>query len=123
MSAALRPWTGEAADYLAGTARLLAEDEPRVRAFTHVDLDAARAAAVRADGPLAGMPIAVKEIIDVAGMPVTLGSTVFAGRIATRDAEAVARLRRAGAVVLGMTTTTPFACGTSTGTGIRCGGG
>ncbi|MGY4709158.1 amidase [Mycolicibacterium sp. CBM1] len=116
MTVALRPWTGEADDYLAGTARLLAELEPRVRAFSHVDLDGARADAGRADGPLAGMPIAVKEIIDVAGMPVTLGSTVFTGRIATRDAEAVARLRRAGAVVVGMTTTTPFACGTTTDT-------
>ncbi|ABM13955.1 amidase [Mycolicibacterium austroafricanum] len=116
MTAALRPWTGDAADYLAGSAQMLAELEPGVRAFTHVDVDAARTAATRAVGPLAGMPVAVKEIIDVAGMPVTFGSIVFAGRIATEDAEAVARLRRAGAVVVGMTTTTPFACGTTTGT-------
>lgn len=96
------------------TALMMAEREPDLRAFTHVDLDGARAAAAQASGPLAGLPIAVKEIIDVAGMPVTFGSALFADRVPERDAAAVARLRSAGAVVVGTTTTTPFACGTTT---------
>ena len=110
----LRPWTGDRAQYLATTARLVAESEPRVRAFTHLDLDAAAGEPVPDGAPLAGLPIAVKEIIDVAGWPVTLGSTTMTDRIATADAEPVRRLRAAGAVVAGMTTTTPFACGTTT---------
>ncbi|MBX6388807.1 MAG: amidase [Frankia sp.] len=121
MTVAPRPWTpGDAAAYLGETARLLAGAEPTLRAFTHVDLAAARAAAARAaagdgaGGPLAGMPFAVKEIIDVAGAPVGFGSRVFAHRVAEADAEAVRRLRAAGAEVIGLTTSTPFACGTTT---------
>lgn len=112
MTAMLRPWTGP--DHLDLTEQLVAEMEPQLRAFTHVDLPAARAAAAQASGPLAGLPIAVKEIIDVAGLPITYGSAAFAGRTPSADADAVARLRAAGAVVVGTTTTTPFACGTTT---------
>lgn len=117
MSAMLRPWVGStvtASDYLAGTENLLADVEPWLRAFTHVDVERARAEIATAEGPLASMLIAVKEIIDVADLPVGLGSAVFAARTAPLDAEAVARLRAAGAVVLGCTTSTPFACGTTT---------
>lgn len=109
-----RPWHGAAAGYLDETARRLAEVEPWLRAFTHVDLAGARDAASSATGPLAGMPFAVKEIIDVAGLPVGLGSRLFADRVPSRDATAVRRLRAAGAVVAGVTTSTPFACGTTT---------
>lgn len=111
----LRPWTGDAATYAAGSAALLAAHEPRVRAFTHLlDPEEWATQAAAATGPLAGMPVAVKEIIDVAGLPVTFGSPVFADRVPVTDAEAVRRLRAAGAVVVGTTTTTPFACGTTT---------
>ncbi|MEQ6903594.1 amidase [Nocardioides sp. YIM 152588] len=88
----------------------IAERDPELQAFVHVVADPEPPAA----GPLSGLPIAVKEIIDVAGLPVTYGSSLFADRVASRDAEAVARLRAAGAVVVGTTTTTPFACGTTT---------
>lgn len=114
MSLLLRPWTGDAQSYLDGTEELLARHESRIRALTAVDFHAARNEATQALGPLGGMPILVKEIIDVAGQPVTFGSQLFAGRVAERDATAVASLRQAGATVLGMTTTTPFACGTTT---------
>jgi amidase len=60
-------------------------------------------------GPLADVVLGVKDVIDVAGMPTTHGSPAFAGNIATADAECVARLRRAGAVVLGKTVTAEFA--------------
>lgn len=108
----LRPWIGR--DHLDLTEQLLRDVEPWLRAFTHIDLVAARASAAASSGPLAGMPVAVKEIIDVAGMPITYGSRVHAGRTPKVDALAVSRLRRAGAVLVGTTTTTPFACGTTT---------
>ena len=60
-------------------------------------------------GPLAGMVLAVKDVIDVAGMPTTHGSPIFAGAIAAADAEAVALLRAAGAAVLGKAVTAEFA--------------
>jgi aspartyl-tRNA(Asn)/glutamyl-tRNA(Gln) amidotransferase subunit A len=61
--------------------------------------------------PLEGIPFAVKDIIDVAGSPVTCGSRLTGDRIAQRDAEVVARLRAAGAIPIAMTATTEFACG------------
>jgi aspartyl-tRNA(Asn)/glutamyl-tRNA(Gln) amidotransferase subunit A len=87
-----------------------------VHAFTHVNPDAL-AEADRADGLLAhgdqgifcGIPVAVKDLIDVAGQPATCGSAVFAGRIAESDAAAVARLRAQGAVILGKVATYEFA--------------
>jgi aspartyl-tRNA(Asn)/glutamyl-tRNA(Gln) amidotransferase subunit A len=54
-----------------------------------------------AAGPLAGLALAVKDNVDVAGMPTTAGFAAYAGRIAQQDAPAVAALRRAGVVVLG----------------------
>lgn len=109
-----RRWTGRREEYLATTADLIEHTEPWLRAFTAVDVDAARTAEVAPTAPLAGMPIAVKEIIDVAGWPITRGADTITDRVATTDAEPVRRLREAGAVVLGITTSTPFACGTTT---------
>ena len=60
-------------------------------------------------GPLHGVPIAVKDILDTAGLETCAGSTLLAGRVPERDAEAVACLRRAGALVLGKTAMTEFA--------------
>lgn len=108
------PWTGELASHLAGTVALLDEHEPRLRAFTHLDRDLLAHPPAAPAGPLAGMPLAVKEIIDVAGMPTTYGSRLYTDRVPGHDAESVARLRAAGALVVGMSTTTPFACGTTT---------
>ncbi|GAA2234994.1 amidase [Herbiconiux moechotypicola] len=114
---------GTPSEFLAGVAARLARWEPELRAFTHVDLDRAAVAAAEADArwaagtplsPIDGMPVAVKEIIDSAEFPTELGSSLFAGRRPEADAEAVARLRAAGAIVIGMTTSTPFACGTTT---------
>lgn len=92
--------------------------EPDIRAFEHIDPDYVRKEAARHDalrrsgrpiGPLHGLPIAIKDIIDVAGMPTGNGSPLCAGQTASRDATLVASLKRAGALVLGKAVTTEFA--------------
>lgn len=85
--------------------------EPDVGAWELVDRDAARTAAGRPDlaGPLRGVPVGVKDIIDVAGLPTRCGSPVRRDHVATDDAWCVRRLRAAGAIVLGKTVTTEFA--------------
>ena len=62
-------------------------------------------------GPLHGVPVAVKDVIDTAGLATTMGSRHFAGHLPDRDATVVARLRAAGAVIVGKTTTHEFAYG------------
>ena len=71
--------------------------------------EARREAADPRPGPLAGLPVTIKEAFDVAGMPATCGLTSRAGRVATTDATAVARLRAAGAIIVA-TTITPDNC-------------
>lgn len=92
--------------------------EPRVRAWVHVDADGALAAAKARDaearqghvrGPLHGIPVGIKDIIHVAGIVTTAGARPSAHTRPERDAAAVARLRAAGAVILGKTATTEFA--------------
>ncbi|HET8577150.1 MAG TPA: amidase [Methylomirabilota bacterium] len=92
--------------------------EPTVRAWVHLDRDAAARVAVQRDmearegrfmGALHGVPVALKDIFDAAGLVTTAGAGPFAHRTATADAASVARLRAAGAVVLGKVTTTAFA--------------
>lgn len=60
-------------------------------------------------GRLHGVPIAIKDIFDTAGMPTEMGSPIHKGRVPRRDAVAVARLKAAGAVIMGKTVTTEFA--------------
>ena len=61
-------------------------------------------------GPLHGIPIGVKDIIDVTGWPTKCGSPLRNGHIADRDAAVVTSLRKAGAILLGKTVTTEWAC-------------
>jgi aspartyl-tRNA(Asn)/glutamyl-tRNA(Gln) amidotransferase subunit A len=95
----------------------------RVGAFVVVLAERARAEAGERDaarrrgaatGPLHGVPVAVKDLIDVAGAVTAAGSAKLAGNLARRDAEVVARLRAAGAVVVGKTRTHEFAYGVVT---------
>ncbi|MCW5730638.1 MAG: amidase [Alphaproteobacteria bacterium] len=60
-------------------------------------------------GPLAGIPVGIKDVYDTAEMPTEYGSPIFAGHRPARDCVMVARLRAAGAVILGKTATTEFA--------------
>ena len=93
--------------------------DERVRAWVVVDEEAAQKAARQAEeeiargryrGPLHGIPLGIKDIIDVAGLPTEAGSPLRRGHVAERDAPLVAALRRAGAVILGKTVTVEFAC-------------
>jgi Asp-tRNA(Asn)/Glu-tRNA(Gln) amidotransferase A subunit family amidase len=92
----------------------IAEREPQVRAWTHVDANGARARARHLDrsassGPLHGLPIAVKDLFDTVDMAATYGSPIYAGHRPAWDAVAVALARAAGGIVVGKTVTTEFA--------------
>jgi aspartyl-tRNA(Asn)/glutamyl-tRNA(Gln) amidotransferase subunit A len=88
-----------------------------ISAFTHLATDAleqarradAMLAAGEDPGPFCGVPVAVKDLIDVQGQPATSGSRVLAGRIAPSDALALSRLRAQGAVLIGKVATYEFA--------------
>lgn len=88
-------------------ARIAARDAA-VRGWAFIDKDAEGGAGPLA-GPLAGLVLGVKDVIDVAGMPTTHGSHAYRDNIPAADAECVARLRAAGAIVLGKTVTAEFA--------------
>ena len=94
--------------------------DPRLNAFIRVDGEAAMAAARQAEaeaasgrlrGPLHGVPVGIKDIIDVASLPSTCHSKVLQDHIATSDAVCVSKLRAAGALVMGKLSTHEFAIG------------
>jgi len=97
----------------------IAEREPSVRAFAHVATEAALAAARDADtalllgdgpfGPLHGVPVAIKDIIETADMPTQYNSRLYRGFRPAQDAACVSILRSAGAVLIGKTETIEFA--------------
>ena len=88
---------------------------PHLNAFITLRAEEALAEADSAPrGALYGVPLAVKDVIDVAGMPTTAASKILAGNVPRRDAECVRRLRAAGAVVVGKTNTHEFAYGATT---------
>jgi aspartyl-tRNA(Asn)/glutamyl-tRNA(Gln) amidotransferase subunit A len=104
--------------------RRIAADDARLNAFIRVMADEARRDAAQADrdlaagrdrGPLHGVPIAVKDLIDIRGLPTTAASRVRDGHIAVSDAPVIARLREAGAVLIGKTNLDEFAFGTTSG--------
>lgn len=76
--------------------------------------EADRVAALPGRGPLWGVPIGIKDVIDVAGARTTAASRILAGNVASRDAGVVERLRGAGAVILGKINTHEFAFGAMT---------
>lgn len=85
--------------------------EPRLQAWVGFDADAARRRARNAprSGPLAGLPFAVKDNIDTAGIATAYGSSIYAGHVPAADAGCVALARAGGAWVLGKTACTEFA--------------
>jgi len=104
-------------------ARIAAVDD-RVHAFLHVDAEGALAQAARVDaavadrdtvtGPLAGVPLALKDVLCTEGIPTTVGSRILQGWRPPYDATVTARLKAAGVVVLGKTNMDEFAMGSST---------
>ncbi len=94
------------------------ETDAQVEAWAFLDPDYALAQARAADdlrlsgqptGPLHGVPVGIKDIIDTADMPTENGSVLHAGRTPSRDAVVITMLRAAGAVIMGKTVTTEFA--------------
>jgi len=98
--------------------------EPRINAFVTVTAELAMESAKAAETsiakgeelhPLSGVPVSVKDLIDVQGVPTTCGSKILANNIASSDAPAVERVKTMGGCIIGKTTTTEF--------GAKAGGG
>ena len=96
----------------------IAELEPSVQAWAYVDTEHALEQAKAADdqrregkgvGPLHGVPVGIKDIIDTVGLPTEHGSAIFKGRKSYEDAACITALRRAGAIPIGKTVTTELA--------------
>ena len=89
--------------------------EDRLHAWVEVDAEGALKSAEALGreeprGPLHGIPLGIKDVIDVAGLPTRAGSPLREDHVARRDAPLVAALRQAGAIILGKTVTVEFAC-------------
>ncbi|MFI5459362.1 MAG: amidase [Isosphaerales bacterium] len=115
---ALREGRTTCVEILNGCLAQVDEWEPRVHAWVVLDRERALEQARGLDdelkdgkdrGPLHGIPIGIKDIIDVAGLPTACGSKRWADRVADYDALVVVNLREAGAVIMGKTVTTPYA--------------
>ncbi|WP_197376170.1 amidase [Mycolicibacterium baixiangningiae] len=107
-------------DLVRGALAQIARTEDEIQAFAAVFADEALAvaqqqrAAQSEGGPLRGIPVAVKDIYDVGGYRTGNGSLGAPEHLATEDSEAVRRLREAGAIILGKTTTHEYAYGVNT---------
>jgi aspartyl-tRNA(Asn)/glutamyl-tRNA(Gln) amidotransferase subunit A len=107
----------EAAEVLEAIAERIEQHDEELNAFTHLDLDSARKRAEEIDravaegqdpGPLAGVPLGIKDLEDAAGMPTTKGSVPYKDKVAAADGVQTSRLRQAGAVIVGKTHSPEF---------------
>ena len=118
-AARIRAGTLQPVDLVQQCLECIRKFDGRVRAWVVVDEEGAIESAVRLGkeaaagefrGPLHGVPLGIKDIVDVAGFPTQAGSPLRQDHIAEADAPLVAGLRNAGAIVLGKTVTVEFAC-------------
>jgi Asp-tRNA(Asn)/Glu-tRNA(Gln) amidotransferase A subunit family amidase len=90
--------------------------EPTVRAWIHLDLEGATARARRIDaepvGPMSGLTVGVKDVLDTAELPTSYGSPLYLGHRPAADAVVVSRVAEAGGLVVGKTVTAELACQT-----------
>lgn len=120
--ARLRAGTTSALELADDSLAAIAAHGSATNAFTLVHAESARTAARAADadlragrdrGPLHGIPLSLKDLIDEAGIPTTAASRALDDRVPASDAPLVTRLRRAGAIVIGRTNLHEFALGTT----------
>ncbi|MBM3469627.1 MAG: Asp-tRNA(Asn)/Glu-tRNA(Gln) amidotransferase subunit GatA [Armatimonadetes bacterium] len=129
LRAAYAAGTLRPSEVIAAALESIALRDPKLHAFLHVDAERARKEAAEWDGryararqsaagevlpPLAGIPVAVKDNMCTRGTPTTCGSRILEGWLPPYDATAIARLRQAGAVIIGKTNLDEFAMGSST---------
>ena len=123
LAALVRSRELSAADLLAAHLEQIERINPRVNAICTLDAEGAMVAAARLDaelaagaepGPLAGLPVAVKDLVDVAGLPTTRGSPIYRDAVADHDDLMVARMRAAGAVIVGKSNVPEFGAGSHT---------
>ena len=124
IAAALRTREVSAIEVLEAHLAAIAHLNPRLNAIVTLGADAAHQVAKAADEriakggddipPLLGLPVVIKDIVETAGMRTTWASPVYADHIPQEDAEVVARLRQAGAIILGKSNTPEFAAGANT---------
>jgi Asp-tRNA(Asn)/Glu-tRNA(Gln) amidotransferase A subunit family amidase len=118
MSEAVRRRDVSPVELVRGRLALVDLLEPQLQAWETVDRDGALAQAALAEeavsrgdmvGPLHGVPVGIKDIIATAGLRTTMSSRIFRNNVPVQDAAVVARLKGAGAIVLGKTVSTEFA--------------
>src|ERR1700761_2416491 len=123
MAALIRAKKLSAREALAEHLKQIDRVNPQVNAIVTLIADQATAAAARADemqargetlGPLHGLPVAHKDLIDTAGVRTTYGSPLFKDHVPTQDNLLVTRMRAAGAIFLGKTNTPEFGAGSQT---------
>ena len=121
MKAGLERGEFSSRDLVQATLDEVARLDPSLHAFLHVDGDRALAEAAKADQsltanrqPLLGIPLAIKDVLAVEGMPCTAGSKILEGFVPPYTATSVRKLQQAGAIVIGKTNTDEFAMGSST---------
>jgi amidase len=123
LAAAIRDGRASSRDAVEACLARIAASNQALNAVVTLDEAGARAAADEADravrdggplGPLHGVPVTIKDTFETAGIRSTAGSRRMASYVPKRDATAVARLRAAGAIVLGKTNTPEFAMGAET---------